>query len=324
MAIAAARRRRFRDLDLASRAAFLSFSSNAVLMVLKLAVGFAFGSIAVLGDGVDSAQDVFASAITFFSVRYALQPADRAHPYGHGKAESLAAMTQALLIAGAAIFVAVAAARRALAEEVEIILAPSLAIMGISALVNFSVAMYAMHASRVTGSVAVAADARHLLTNVVQAFAVIGALVLVGVTGNHIFDPIVALGLAAYLVWIAATIARSAVAELIDTALPPESIELVEQCLAHETHGLRGYHRLRTRKSGRQRHIDLHVLLDPALTVREAHVLVDDLERDIQRCIPGAVVTIHVDPDDPDMRHAHEDEPPEADDDRPHMHMHRH
>lgn len=102
MSVLTALHRRFFGLDIASRAAVLSFSSNALLMVMKVSVGLVFGSVAVLGDGVDSAEDVFASGIAFFTVRLALQPADESHPYGHGKAESLAAMSQAALIAAGA------------------------------------------------------------------------------------------------------------------------------------------------------------------------------------------------------------------------------
>jgi cation diffusion facilitator family transporter len=146
--------------------------------------------------------------------------------------------------------------------------------------------------------VAIASDARHLMTNVVQAAAVGAGLVLVGVTGRHIFDPIVALMLAAYLLWIAVSIVRDALHELIDSALPEETRRLIEDCLAHEEHGMRGYHALRTRKSGREIHIDVHVLVDPAITVSEAHLLVEHFEHDLRVRVPGAVVGIHVDPDE--------------------------
>ncbi|MEX2245561.1 MAG: cation diffusion facilitator family transporter [Dehalococcoidia bacterium] len=292
-----------RRTDIALRAALLSVVVSAALLVLKIAVGLAFGSVAVLGDGVDSAEDLLASGLTFFTVRLALQPADDAHPYGHGKAESLSALSQAALIAGGAVFITIAAIRRLVAEDVEITVAPSLAAMAVTAAANIGVAAYAFHAARVSGSVAVAADARHLLTNIVQALAVIAGLVLVGVTGDHVYDPIVALFLAAYLAWIAARIARSALSELIDTALPPETVALIEECLAHEGHGMRGFHNLRTRKSGRQRYIDLHVLVDPAITVSAAHVLVNDVERHLRAAIRGAVVTVHVDPDEPEHLH---------------------
>jgi cation diffusion facilitator family transporter len=292
-------RRRFSDFDIASRAAFLSFSSNAVLMLLKLTVGLAFGSVAVLGDGVDSAEDLFASGLAFFTVRLSLQPADEAHPYGHGKAESLAAMSQAALIASGGIFIAAMALYRFINGGVDIRVGPSLVTMLIAAAANAGVAMYSLHAAKVSGSVAIAADARHLITNVAQAVAIVVALLVVAVTGNRIFDPIVALVLAVYLLWIALGIFRTALHELVDSALPDSTLDALDACLAHEHHGIRGYHALRTRKSGRETHIDLHALVDPDLSVSEAHRLVETLEDDIRSMIPGAVVTIHVDPDEP-------------------------
>lgn len=309
MASVTGARRRFFRMDIASRAAVLSFSSNTVLMLLKLAIGLAFGSVAVLGDGVDSAEDVVASGIAYFTVRLALQPADAEHPYGHGKAESLAAMSQSALIAGGAVFIAIAAIRRMITRNVEVHVAPSLIVMAFAVAVNLAVAAYSQRAARLSGSVAIAADARHLVTMVVQAGAVMLGLVLVAVTGNHIFDPIVAMFLAAYLFWTALTIFRSALEELVDTSLPADMIARIDDCLGHESHGMRGYHALRTRKSGREIHIDLHAIVDPELSVREAHLLVEDLERDVGLAIPGAVVNVHIDPDErgaalPDRRDA--------------------
>ncbi len=284
--------------DIASRAAALSFASNAVLMVLKLIIGISFGSIAVLGDGIDSAEDLFASGLAFFTVRLALQPADETHPYGHGKAESLAAMSQAALIGGGAVFIAVAATLRAFRDDTSVYVLPSLITIGIAAVVNLAVALYSRHAARVSGSIAIASDARHLMTNVVQAVAIAAGLALVAVTGKQIFDPIVALLLAGYLLWIATGIFRAAISELLDTALPEDTLALVQECLAHESHGMRGFHALRTRKSGRETYIDLHVLIDPELTVRAAHTLVEHLEADLRTTVPRAIITVHVDPDE--------------------------
>jgi cation diffusion facilitator family transporter len=299
MSAIAAGRRKLAHIDIASRAAFLSLSSNAVLMVVKLTIGVAFGSIAVLGDGIDSAEDVLASGLAFLSVRLALQPADESHPYGHGKAESLAAMSQATLIAGGAVFIAVTAVRRLVTHDVEIHVVPSLAAMGAAVAVNLAVAAYSFRAARISGSVAIAADARHLLTNVVQAVAVVAGLALVGATGSHFWDPAVALALAAYLLWIAMSIARSALRELVDTSLPAETMAALQSCLARESHEFRGFHQLRTRKSGRETYIDLHVLVDPAITVHDAHQLIEELERDVRAVIPGAVLMAHIDPDEP-------------------------
>ena len=292
-------RRRFGEFDIASRAAFLSFSSNAALMALKLTIGLVFGSIAVLGDGVDSAEDLFASGLAFFTVRLAMQPADEAHPYGHGKAESLAAMSQAALIGAGAVFIGIAAIYRFVTHNADIYVLPSIITMVIAAVLNLAVAAYSLRAARLSGSVAIAADGRHLLTNVVQAGGIIVALALVAITGNHIFDPIVALLLAAYLFSVAAGIFRSALSELIDTSLPDETLAALAACLAHESHGMRGYHALRTRKSGREVYIDLHALIDPAISVSEAHLLVEGLEHDLDSLVPGATVTVHLDPDEP-------------------------
>ncbi len=291
--------RRIASLDIASRAAALSFFSNTALMVLKLSVGLAFGSVALLSDGVDSAEDLCASGLAFFTVRLALQPEDEAHPYGHGKAESLAAMSQSGLIAGGAIFITVAAVRRMIMSDVQVVVGPSLIAVGITLAVNLAVAAYSLHAAKVSGSIAIASDARHLLTNVVQAATVGLGLALVWLTGSHVVDPIVALLLAAYLLWTSAAIFRAALSELIDTALPDESVNALRACLSNGSYGMRGYHRLRTRKSGREKHIDLHLLVDPALTVSAAHRMVESLEHDIRGAIPGAVVTIHLDPDEP-------------------------
>lgn len=296
-----AMRRRFFQLDIASRAAVLSFSTNALLMLAKIGIGLVFGSIAVLGDGVDSAEDVVASGIAFFTVRLALQPADEQHPYGHGKAESLAAMSQGALIAGGAVFVAIAAIRRMITRDVTVDVGPSIGVMAVSIVVTLLVFAYSTRAARISGSVAIGADARHLLSNVAQAGAVILGLALVGVTGIRELDQVVALGLAAYLAWVALGIFRASLQELIDTSLPAETIAQIDECLSHESHGMRGYHALRTRKSGREVHIDLHAIVDPAISVSDAHLLVEDLERDVAQIIPGAVVNVHVDPDEPDI-----------------------
>lgn len=315
--------RRFFDMDIASRAAVLSFASNSVLMVMKIAVGLAFGSVAVLGDGVDSAQDVVASGIAFFTIRLALQPADDAHPYGHGKAESLAALSQAALIAGGSAFIAVAAIRRITADDTEIYVLASLISMGVTVAVNLLVAMYAFRAARVTGSVAIKSDARHLMTNVVQAAFVIGALALVGITGNHIFDPLIALALSAYLAYIALGIVGDALRELIDTSLPADEVARVEAALAHDIgHGVRGFHALRTRKSGRERYIDLHLLVDPALNVSDAHRCMEEIERDVHSVVPGAIVTIHLDPDEPGIMERGEEHSHARQDTGIHLHRH--
>jgi len=292
-------------LDLASRAAALSFASNVSLMVLKITVGVLTGSVAVLSDGIDSAQDAVASTFAFLSIRLASQPADEEHPYGHGKAESLAATGQALLIAGGAGYILARAVQRLIDHDVRIDTGPGLIALGVTAVVNVLVVMYVRRAARTTGSVALKADTRHLWTNVVQALAVILALGLVALTGNVIFDPLMALALAAYLLWTASQVFMAGLSEMMDVRLPPHERELIERCLQeHTTGGVRGFHDLRTRKAGRQRYIDVHVLVEAQKTVAEGHDLCDALSAAIDTRLPGAVVTIHMEPDDARSREA--------------------
>ena len=297
--------------DLASRAAALSFTSNLTLMVLKLAVGIYTGSIAVLSDGIDSAEDAVASIFVFLSIRLASQPADEEHPYGHGKAESIAAAGQAILITGGAFFIIFVGVRRLIERDVDINTGPGLIALAVTAVVNIAVVLYVRRAARLTGSVALAADTRHLWTNVAQAGAVMLALALVALTGSTIFDPLVALLLAAYLLWTAGQVFITALSEIMDTSLPEGELRVIEACLSElRDGGIRGYHHLRTRKAGRQRYIDLHLLVDPQATVEAGHALCDRLEAAIQAKLVGAVVTIHLEPDDGRYRGpAHEDGP---------------
>ena len=290
-------------LDLASRAAALSFVSNVSLMALKISVGIITGSVAVLSDGIDSAQDAIASTFVFVSIRLASQPADEEHPYGHGKAESLAAAAQALLIAGGAAYIIARAAERLIERDVSIDTGPGLIALGVTAVVNVAVVLYVARAARLTGSVALRADTRHLWTNVAQALAVIVALALVAITNNVIFDPIMALALAVYLLWTAGQVFMTALSEIMDVRLPDHERRLIERCLhEHQTGGVRGYHDLRTRKAGRQRYVDLHLLVEAECTVAEAHDLCEVVEASICECLPGAVVTIHLEPDDGSYR----------------------
>jgi len=288
--------------DLASRAAALAFTSNVALMAMKLAVGISTGSIAVLSDAIDSAEDAVASTFVFLSIRLGSQPADEEHPYGHGKAESLAAAGQGVLIAGGAAYIIVRAVQRLIEGEASIDTAPGLIAMGLTAVVNVGVALYVGSAARRTGSVALTADTRHLWTNVAQALAVVAALALVATTGNEIFDPVLALALAVYLLWTASQVFMSALAEIMDERLPAHEVQLIENCLREQRGGVRGYHMLRTRRAGRQRYVDLHLLVDPQQTVQAAHALCDQLEDALCACLPGAVVTIHLEPDDGSFR----------------------
>jgi cation diffusion facilitator family transporter len=284
--------------DLASRAASLALVVNAGLMVLKIAAGIMTGSVAVLSDGIDSAQDVVASGIAFVSVRFAMRPPDLSHPYGHGRAETLAAMAQSFLIAVGGAYITYRAAVRIADPPDSIGIDVGLAAMAITAVVNLAILRYSRHAARETGSPAIESDARHIATNIVQAVVIGAGLGIVAITGEVLFDPIMALGLALYLFWTAGHILWDSLHDILDVSLAEEDVRFVEETMLRHCDRISGYHRLRTRRSGQRPYIDVHIIVPPEMTVAEAHDISDSIEADIVARWSDACVTIQTEPAD--------------------------
>ncbi len=284
--------------DRASRAAVIPVLSNAFVLVLKGVVGLMTGSIAVLSDAMDSLEDVGSSAFDLWSVRLSAKPADEEHPYGHGKVEGIAATVEGLLIGGGGLFIFYQAIHRLISGQAEIGVGLGLVAMIVTAFVNLGVVIQIGRAARETGSLVLTAATRHLWTNIAQAIAVITALILVGLTGRHEFDAVVALFLSAFLVFSAVRIIMGATRQIMDVRLPLEEEEFIQQTLLHHEKEVVGFHKLRSRRSGHQRYVELHLIVDPKRSVEEIHTVCDGIERDIQERLPGAEVTIHVEPDD--------------------------
>jgi cation diffusion facilitator family transporter len=284
--------------DLAERAAALSFVANLCLMVIKIVTGVISRSVAVLSDGLDSGQDCLAAGIVFASVRYGARPPDLSHPYGHGRAETIAATLQGLLIAAGGCYVIYRSLGRLMEAPENIGTGLGLVVMLFAAAVSLAIALYAGRVAHVTGSPAIASDARHLMTNVVQAVCVLLGLALVALTGEVRIDATVALVLGAYLLWTAARIVWSSAGDVLDSSLAADEVGFIEQAILAEGNQIEGFHRLRTRRSGQQRFVEVHLVLPPALTVAEAHEITDRIEASIQGRWPAANVTIHTEPDD--------------------------
>lgn len=280
------------------RIATISLATTACLLALKLAVGLLSGSIAVLSDAVDSGSDLAAATAALLSVRVANQPADEEHPYGHGKIESMSAAVAATIVGVGGGFVVFQAIRRLLGAAPEIHVDIGLAVMGLAAAANALLALAMRRQALQSQSLALMAESTHLQTNVVQALAIMAGLALVGVTGEKVFDPLVALGLAAYMAWTAIGLVRAATSEMMDVALPSEEMRIIHDVLVEHRSDVRGFHRLRTRRSGATRHVDMHLLVDPHRTVEDIHAIAESIERAIQERLPGTVIVIHPEPDD--------------------------
>ena len=288
-------------------AARWSVAAGVFLVLAKLAVGFSIGSVAVLSEAAHSATDLLAAVIAFWAVRAADAPPDEQHPYGHGKFESLSGIIEAALILAAGVFIIVEAAQALRNGHGSNAPLAGVAVMAASALVNSLVAARLRFVARKTDSLALRADAKHLMVDVYTSVGVAVGLLLVWLTGNPRLDPIAALVVAGFVLRTAYSIAREAADPLIDGKLPDEEIAEVEAILRDDVTVL-SWHKLRTRKSGSQRHIDVHIQVDDGLSLRAAHRVTEDLEDKMREALPNVQVMIHTEPFEEEMRH-HEQVP---------------
>ena len=282
-----------------SRAAALSIASNAALILLKLVAGAVTGSVAIITEAVHSAVDLIASLVAFFSVREAEQPADEQHRYGHEKFENVAAGIEGMLIlvgSGVIVYTAV----RHLVEGAEIkALGFGIAVIGFSAAVNFAVSTYLYRRARATDSAALEGDAAHLRMDAYTSLGVLVGLVLVETTGETWIDPAVALVIAVAIVVTGVRIMARSWRVLVDEALPePEQAEIRRAIEASAPLGVVGYHKLRTRRAGASRYVDLHVQFRSGTSLEQAHDTAHALQDRIAERLKGADVLIHLEPED--------------------------
>jgi cation diffusion facilitator family transporter len=281
-----------------SAAAALSIASNSVLIAIKLAAGAVTGSIAILTEAIHSLIDLVASVVAFVSVRKAGEPADAEHPYGHQKVESLAAAIEGMLIlVGAGIIIYEATHRLADGADVDM-LGIGIAVMGFSVVANLIVSAILSRQARAHESPALEGDAAHLRTDALTSAGVLGGLALVELTGVVAFDSITAIVVAAAIVVAGLRILRRSSAVLVDEVLPDAEMDRIEAAIAAaRTEEVAGYHKLRARRAGSRRYIDLHVQYRGGTSLERAHELAHAMRASIEADIPGAEVLIHAEPE---------------------------
>jgi ferrous-iron efflux pump FieF len=278
-------------------AARLSILAAAFLITLKTVTGFLTGSISVWASLLDSTMDIFASTINYFAVRAATRPADEDHTYGHGKAESLAGLFQAIVIAGSGIFLVY--------ESIKRIINPNrtksewLGVMTMLVAVGVSIALVARlrRVARETESPALQADATHYVTDIFTNLGALLALAIIGLTPWQIADPVISIAIAFYILLSAVSVGRESIDVLMDRRLPLDVDEQIAAVVKrYIDQGVLGFHDLRTRRSGSQKFIDLHLEVERHMQLEEAHAVTVKVLRAIQAEIPRARVHIHTDP----------------------------
>jgi len=266
------------------------------LVTFKVVVAVVTGSISITAQAADSFLDLISIGIAFYAVRMAGMPADEEHPFGHGKIEGVAAIVQAGLIVTAAGLIIYSAVRRITTGAAVELAEAGIGVMLVSVVVSIFLSRHLLRVSRSTGSLVLEALARNIAADVYSAAGVLVALVVIRFTGLNIIDPIVALGVAVFILKSAYDVLRSSFAELVDVRLPKEEEEEVISCLMEYQGQLAGFHAVRTRKAGTQRFIDLHLVMPKNASVEESHSLCDRLELEIAERLVDCSVTIHVEP----------------------------
>lgn len=278
------------------RAAQVSVASNTALMLGKLAVGFHMGSVSVISDGIHSSLDLMAALVALTAVRKAAKPADITHRFGHGKYENLAGMIEGFLILGAAAAIVWNAVPRFF-NPVEVgALGLGAVVVGAAIVVNTFVSRYLMRVARETDSPALEADAWHLRSDVYTSLGVLIGLALIRVTGQPIFDPLVAIAVSLIIGRASYRLVRDSLRSLLDVRLSEDDEKRIRAVLERYQPEFVEYHTLRTRKAGSEQHIDLHLVTAAALPVAEAHHLCECMEKEIRAIFPNAQVLIRVEP----------------------------
>jgi cation diffusion facilitator family transporter len=288
-----------------SSVAVLSVASNAALVIGKILVGLLTGSVSVLSEAIHSGIDLLAAIIALFAVRTSSRPADEEHPWGHEKVENLSGAVEAVLIFVAAIWIIWESVHKLMSPRPIEAVGLGVAVMGASAVVNVLVSRALFRVGKETDSIALVADAWHLKTDVYTSLGVMGGLALIWL-GSLVLpgadldwlDPVVAIGVALLIIKAAFTLTRQSIADLLDTSMPESERAWIAEFLRAQRPDVCGFHRLRTRKAGAKRFVELHLIVEAEMHVIESHRIADLVTAGIRGRFPACHVAIHIEPCD--------------------------
>ena len=279
-----------------TRFAWLSIAAAVVTIGLKLVAYRLTGSVGLLSDAIESLVNLVGGVMALAMLTVAARPADEDHPFGHHKAEYFSSGVEGSLILLAAVSIGYAAVGRLLAPKPIEQIGLGLAVSVLASLVNLVVALRLLRVGRKRNSITLEANAQHLLTDVWTSVGVVAGVGAVALTGWQRLDPIVALGVAANIIWTGVGIVRRSTAGLMDSALSAEDRTAVQRVLqGHQERGVQ-FHKLQTRQAGARKFISVHVLVPGGWTVDRGHQLAGRIASDIRQALPDASVITHIEP----------------------------
>ncbi len=276
--------------------AWLSIATALITIALKVSAYLLTDSIGLLSDAIESGVNLIAAVLALIVLTVAAQPPDEEHAFGHDKAEYFASGAEGTLILVAAVTIAFSAVRRLLnpvpLEQLDI----GLVVSVLAAILNFVVGRILLQAGKRYRSITLEADANHLLTDVRTTAGVLLGILAVSLTNWHILDPLIALIVTGQIVLSGIRLVRKSVLGLMDTALPREEVQQIKEIInKHDAKGV-GYHALRTRQSGAQRFMTVHIQVPGDWSVQQGHALLDEIEQDVYQTLRPIAIVTHLEP----------------------------
>jgi cation diffusion facilitator family transporter len=279
-----------------ARYAWLSVATALATMALKGAAAWLTGSLGLLSDALESFVNLGAALVAVYTLGVAARQPDEKHPFGYTKAEYFSAAVEGALILLAALAIVVTAVPRLVDPQPIERFDVGIFIALLAAALNLGTALVLLRAGKRHDSIALEADAHHLLTDVWTSIGVVVGVGATVLTGWLALDPLIAIAVAVHIAWTGTKVLRRAVLGLMDRALPEPDLERIRAILdAYRANGL-DYHALRTRRAGRLRLVEMHLLVPGAMTVREGHRVADEIEEKIRAALPGSAVLTHLEP----------------------------
>jgi len=264
--------------------------------LFKLAVYYYSGAVSILSEAIHSAIDLIAALIAFISVKKSSEPPDTEHPFGHGKYENLSGFIESLLIILAAVYILYETIPRFYSPyEIEY-LNIAILVMAVSAVINFFVSRKLKMVADETDSIAIETDAAHLSVDVYTSVGVFVGLVIIRFTGLKIFDPLISVLIALYILYLGYSLTRKSTKDLLDTKLSDADNQEVERIITEHIGKMVSFHKLATRKSGSDKMIEVHLQFTPDVSLKQAHDIAHHIEDDISDSITSSRVTIHIEP----------------------------
>jgi ferrous-iron efflux pump FieF len=295
------------QIRLRTRATYASVAVSAFLIAIKFAAWIATGSVAMLSSLVDSTLDVVAAVVNLFAVRQALEPADREHRFGHGKAEPLAALGQSAFLAGGALLLTFEAINRGISPAPIVRANLGIVVMIVSILIDGALVLYQRYVVTKTRSLAIGADELHFRSDLLVNAAVLVALILDQLIDAPILDPIFGGAIGLWIIFSSIRLLRLSLSQLMDHELPDEDRARIRR-IAEAASEVTAVHDLKTRAAGPTAFIQLHLEMDGAMDLRRAHEIADEVEAQLRDAYPNAEIIIHQDP--AGLEELHQDFPP--------------